>query len=192
MTPRRKSSVSMNTAGSPSPGEPAFLAVGKLRRPHGVHGEMIMDVLTDFPERLEPGAQLFAGQEHLPVRLMGRRPHGQALLVSFEGYDSPEKVGELRNQFIYVSASNLPALDEDEYYFHELIGLQVYTENGDLLGTLTEILETGANDVYIVQPENGPDILLPAIEDVIVDIDLEQGVMHVRLLPGLISGQTEE
>lgn len=192
MTLRRKPPDINDAAGSPPPGEPAFLAIGKLRRPHGVRGEIMMDVLTDFPERLKPGLQLFVGPDYIPLQLRSQRSHGQTLLMSFEGYNSPEKVGELRNQIVYATAFDLPELEEDEYYFHELLGLDVVAETGESLGKLTEILETGANDVYVVQPDNGPEILLPATEEVILDIDLEQGTMHVNLLPGLRSGETEE
>ncbi|RPI30928.1 MAG: 16S rRNA processing protein RimM [Chloroflexota bacterium] len=169
-----------------SPGKPSFLAVGRLRRPHGVRGEIMMDVLTDFPERLEPGVEVFVGPEHIPQRLKSLREHGMGLLVSFEDYHNPEEVGKLRNQIVYVSAANRPPLPEGEYYHHEVLGLRVVDETGDYLGTLTEIMETGANDVYIVQPDHGPEILIPVIEETVLDIDLQSGVIQLRVLPGLL------
>jgi 16S rRNA processing protein RimM len=114
------------------------------------------------------------------------RGHDQALLIAFQGYDTPEQAGELRNQILYTSVADQPALEEGKYYHHELLGLQVYGDEGGLLGTLVDILETGANDVYVVRPENGPEILLPAIDEVILEISLKKKAMRVHLLPGLI------
>jgi 16S rRNA processing protein RimM len=180
-----------NAAGSPSPGEPVFLAVGKLRRPHGVRGEIIMDVLTDFPERLQPGITLYAGPEHQALHLLRRRWHQEALLMSFEGYQTPEDVGELRNHILYVSAADRPPLPEGEYYHHQLIGLQIVDESGKSLGKLTEILETGANDVLVVRPPTGSEILLPLIDSVVLKIDLERQEILVRPLLGALDEAKE-
>lgn len=163
------------------------MAVGKLRRPHGVHGEIIMDVLTDFPERLKPGRKMLVGDRRLPVQIRSVRGHDQALLIAFKGYDTPEQAGELRNQILYATAADQPPLEEGEYYHHQLIGLTVFDEQGNLLGELAEIMETGANDVYVVRPESGHEILLPAIDEVILEINLEKKSMSVHLLPGLIA-----
>lgn len=173
-------------AGSPPQGEPAFIAVGKLRRPHGVHGEILMDVLTDFPERLIEGMLLYIGTEQLPLRLVKRRYHREALLVTFEGYETPETVGEFRNQYAFIPTADLAPLPEGEYYHHQILGLRVIDETGAGLGTIVEIIETGANDVYVVRQEGGSDVLLPAIDSVILDVNLNSGEMHVHLLPGLI------
>ncbi len=173
-------------AGSLNSGGPVFLVVGKLRRPHGVKGEMLMDVLTDFPERLRSGLLVYVGEEHQSLRIISLRQSNQALLVAFEPYRDPESVGVLRNQFIYVRADDRPPLPEGEFYHHQLIGLRVITDEGVVLGQLSSILETGANDVYVVTLESGREALLPAISSVILDIDLEQGEMQVHLLPGLM------
>jgi len=173
-------------AGSPSPGEPVFLAVGKLGRPHGVRGEIFLHILTDFPERLEAGVTVFLGPDHEPIVIKSRRLHRDALLLALTGYHTPEEVGTLTNQYLYVRADDRPQLPEGEYYHHQMIGLQVVDEQGLFLGTLSQILETGANDVYVVLPPQGAEILLPAIEDVILNIDLDQNQMVVRLLPGIL------
>jgi 16S rRNA processing protein RimM len=174
-----------HTAGSRPSSEPVFLAVGRLRRTHGVHGEMQMDVLTDFPERLKPGATLYAGPQHTPLRVLSVRPHDQAMLIAFEGVRTPEEAAGLRNQILYVPARDLPPLEEDEYYHHQVLGLRVVDESGLPLGKLVEILETGANDVYIIRPDIGPELLLPAIQETILKVDLQAGEMRVHLLPGL-------
>jgi len=172
-------------AGSPSKGEPLFLVVGKLRRPHGLRGEVRMEVITDFPERLLPGIVVYLGDDLQPIRIHSRRQHNKLLLIAFEGITNPEAAGALRNQLIYVRADDRPPLPEGEFYQHQLLGLNVVSHQGEQLGKLVEILETGANDVYIVRPEVGPDLLLPATDEVIIDVNLETGWMTVRLLPGL-------
>src|SRR5512140_2993402 len=90
-------------SGSPSTGEPEYLVVGSLRRPHGVHGEMVMEVLTDFPERLKAGAKLFVGPSHEPIELENARTHNEGLLVKFGGIDTPEEAGRHTNQLLYVT-----------------------------------------------------------------------------------------
>ncbi len=184
--PGAETTLPTDAAGSPSPGEPVFLAVGKLRRPHGVRGELQMEVLTDFPERLRPGITLYVGPEHRPMRLRSRRSARQTLIVAFEGCQTPEEASAIRNLLVFVRADDRPPLPEGEYYHHQLIGLRAVTEEGRFLGTVREILETGANEVYVLLPENGPEILLPGIDEVILGIDLEKGELRVHLLPGLV------
>jgi len=174
-----------NTPGSPD-GEPVYLVVGFLRRPHGVHGEVIMDLRTDFPERLQSGRKLVIGEEHKPVILDSARPHAKGMLVKFKGIETPEEVGQLRNQWVYVSAADVPRLPEGKIYQHELFGFKVLDENDNLLGELVEILATGANDVYVVKDETGRELLLPAIPSVVLDIDPARRLMRVHLLEGLV------
>jgi 16S rRNA processing protein RimM len=185
MTGAQKFQMPKQPAGSPN-GEPAFLVVGKLRHTHGVSGEILMQVITDFPERLKTGMTVYVGEQHRPERIRSQRNHGQGLLLAFEGYTSPEAMTELRNTLVYVPAANRPLLPEGEYYHHQLLGLRVIGEDGGELGRVHEILSTAAHDIYVVRAEGGPEILLPAIEDVILEIDLANGMMRVHLLPGLI------
>lgn len=177
---------SYQPAGSPSHGEPAFLVIGKLRRPHGVRGEMQMEVYTDFPERLQPGVTLYIGEAHLPLQLQSCRAHGALLLVTFPEYTTPEAVGMLRNQLVFVPAADRPPLAPGEYYHHQLVGLQVMTDEGRLLGVVQEILDYPAQDVYVVRTLQGREVLLPGNKETILDVDLEQGVLRVHLIPGLV------
>lgn len=169
----RKRHLQRDNTGSLPLGEPVFLAVGYIRRPHGVRGEMLMDLLTDFPERLVPGKRLYLGEEHLPVQIRSVRPALQAVLIAFEEFEDRDQVAAFRNQYLYVRADELPPLPEGEYYHHQLLGLMVFDREGHALGVLTEILETGANDVYVVRDEQGREILLPVIEGVILEVDLQ-------------------
>jgi 16S rRNA processing protein RimM len=175
------------STGSPA-GEPLYLSVGFLRRPHGVQGEIIMDLHTDFPERMKSGRKLFVGDDHKPMTLTNVRPHQTGLLVKFKGIETPEEAGQFRNQWVFVKKSDLPPLPEGKIYQHELIGFRVVDEDGNPLGELVEILETGANDVYVVRDDSGKEILLPNIPSVILDLEPGTRTMRVHLLDGLIGG----
>jgi 16S rRNA processing protein RimM len=177
-------SDTQNAPGSPD-GEPVYLVVGFLRRAHGVHGELIMDLHTDFPERLRRGKKLFVGEGRRPMTLLGVRPHANGMLVKLKGVETPEEAGQFRNQWVYVRASEVPSLPEGKLYQHELLGFQVVDESGNTLGELAEILETGANDVYVVKDSNGRELLLPAIPPVILELDPGRRLMRVHLLDGL-------
>ncbi|MDA1329748.1 MAG: 16S rRNA processing protein RimM [Chloroflexi bacterium] len=172
------------TTGSLNDSEPVFLAVGKVRRPHGLRGEVLVHILSDFPERLQPGAEILLGEEYLPVTIRSRRHHNDGLLIAFEQYSAREQLDAFRNQVLYIRIEDLPKLDNQEYYHHQLIGLDVWAE-GQLLGKLSEIIETGANDVYVVRSEVGNEVLLPATSEVILGIDLEKKRLEAHLLPGL-------
>ena len=173
-----------NASGSPN-GEPVYLTVGFLRRPHGVRGEIVMDLHTDFPERLKRGRKLLVSEAYTPLTIQSVRNHQQSVLIKLHGIDTPEQAGEYRNQWVYVKASEVPPLPEGKIYQHELFGFQVVDEKDNSLGEVVEILETGANNVYVVKDKSGREILLPAIPSVILDLNAERRIMRVHLLEGL-------
>lgn len=166
--------------------EPEFLVIGKIRKPHGIKGEFLMAVLTDFPERIQPGNRYFLGKKHIPATIKTIRHHNKGLLVRFDEFDNPQDAGEHRNQFVFTRVEDLPPLPEGEFYQHELIGLEVVTDEGKSLGNLTEVIETGANHVYVVKPEEGKEILVPAIDDVILSVDIEAKKMLIKPLSGML------
>jgi 16S rRNA processing protein RimM len=173
-----------NASGSPN-GEPVYLTVGYLRRPHGLRGEIVMDLHTDFPERLKRGRKLLVSEDHIELTVQSIRGHQNGVLIKFDDIDSRQDAGQYRNQWVYVKASDVPALPEGKIYQHELFGFQVVDENDHPLGELVEILETGANNVYVVKDEAGRELLLPAIPSVILNLDAERRLMRVHLLEGL-------
>jgi len=173
-----------NQTGSPKTGEPVFLAIGRLGKPHGVRGEINLHVMTDFPERIQPGTQVFLGDAHDVHTITAVREHTKTLLVRFKYVNSREDVGLLRGQMVYRAMADVPTLPDGEFYQHQLIGLQVY-EGERLLGELAQIIHTGANKVYVVRKPEGGELLLPAIDDVIQTIDLEAKQILVQLMPGL-------
>jgi 16S rRNA processing protein RimM len=181
-------------AGSPGSGEPAFLVIGKLRRPHGVKGEMLMEVITDFPDRIRPGVTVFVGEGHRPLVVQSCRSHAEGMLIGFEGVSQPESAGELRNALVQVPLQDRPNLPEGDFYHHQILGLRVVDQNGERLGVVTAILETGANDVFAVSMEDGREILIPYTDDTVLSIIPAESKMVVQLLPGLMpeipSGKT--
>ena len=173
--------------GSSSNGEPVYLNVGFLRRPHGVRGEIMLEIQTEQPEIFAPEAKFYLGEEYLPYTIASSRPHKKGILLSFEGIQDRDEVGEFRNTHVYAKISDLPSLAEDNFYDHEIIGLEVIEdETGEALGKIKEIIRTGANDVYVITQKSGNEILLPAIPEVVLDIDLDEGKMSIFLLDGLI------
>lgn len=146
---------------------------------------MVMEVHTDFPERIRRGRKVYLGEEHLPHTIVSVRPHKEGVLIAFEGIVSPEAAARWRNCWVYVRSDELPPLPKGEYYAHQLLGLEVRDEKGNLLGKLEEVLDTPANKVYLVRKTDGQELLLPAIPQVIVKVDLDAGQMVVHLLPGL-------
>ena len=173
-----------NASGSPD-GEPVYLTVGFLRRPHGLRGEIVMDLHTDFPERLKRGRKLLVSENYTPLTVQSVRAHQNAVLIKFHGVDTPEDAGQYRNQWVYVKTSDVPPLPEGKIYQHQLFGFQVVDDKDNPLGELVEILETGANNVYIVRDETGRELLLPNIPEVILNLDTERRVIKVHVLEGL-------
>lgn len=180
----RKRAMKANS-GSPPPGEPEYLLVGTIRRPHGVHGELLMDVATDFPERLQAGVRVFLGAAHVPTVITACRGHARGLLIRFHGVETPESAGIYRNEPVWVLAADRPPLPAGHYYHHQLLGCDVVDESRGSIGTLAEILVTGANDVYVVQTAAGRQVLLPAIDGVVLHIDIQKRAIQVRIPDGI-------
>jgi 16S rRNA processing protein RimM len=178
----RKNSLRKNNSdqGSPQPGEPVFILIGKIRRPHGVDGEMMIDPYSESVDRFKPGNKVLIGEDHLPQVIRTRRAMDRAMLITFKDISDPDQAGLFRNKFMYILKDDLPELPDGEYYHFDLVGLNVFDTEDELLGVLTEVLETGANDVYVVKSENGEEILLPAIESVIISVNLKDARMVVK------------
>lgn len=172
--------------GSPKDGEPIFLAVGRLGKPYGLNGEIYLHILTDFPERLKSGTTIFVGPEHQTMEILNARLLQNKMRIFLKGIQNREQISKFSNQMVFVRAADIPALPEGEYYYHQINGLQVVTEQGSELGKIYEIIETGANDVFVIKTVDGGEVLVPAIDEVVQSIDLENGMMVVKLLPGLL------
>ncbi len=167
--------------------EPRFVAIGRIVQPHGVRGEVSVEVLTDFPERFDTIEVVYLGNasEAEARQVKAARWHQNRVLLSFEGCEDRTAAEELRGLLVQVPIEETMPLPEGEYYAHDLIGLDVLTVEGEALGRVNDILFTGANEVYVVVGPRGQ-ILLPAIADVVERIDLSAGQIVVRLLDGLV------
>ncbi len=165
----------------PEPRE-GYIAVGYILGAHGLEGELKVDSLSDNPDRFRIGAVLQASEGLVTVRSL--RTHRGALLLRFEGIDTREQAEDLRGMLLEIPDADLGPLDADEYYRFQLIGLEVHDTEGNVLGTLEEVLETGANDVYIVRDDES-ELLVPAIESVVTDVNVSAGTMVIDPLPGM-------
>ena len=181
-----KKTTGNSGSGSPMTGEPEYLLVGFLRRPYGLRGELVMDLHTDFPERLKSKTKVFVGDSHKPMVIERARLHNNEMWIKFTGLDTPEDAGRHRNQSVYVRTADCPPLPEGYFYEHQLIGFGVVGEKNEIIGMLSEIMRTGANDVYIVKRADETEVLLPVIPSVVLKIDAANRVIHVHLIPGLI------
>lgn len=181
--------ASYASAGSNAPPE-GYWIVGRIIGVHGLRGELKIELYTDHPERFAPGITLFAGDTEHTVTVRSARPHKGHMLLTLEGVTDRTQAESMRGLWLYVAEKDAFELEEDEYWVHDILGLQVRTEEGRVLGEVVDVIFTGANDVYVVDSADpaipSGEVLLPAIADVIRSIDLEQGVMVVHLLPGLL------
>ena len=153
--------------------------VGRVVAPWGVRGELRVSPLTDNPGRFRPGgAVILRGRS---ARVMRSRKSNKHIIVKLEGVDDRNAAEALRGELLTITPGEAPPLDrEGTYYYFQVIGMEVFDEGGDRLGEITEILRTGANDVYTVRDAHGHDVLLPAISDVVLDVDTKNGRMTVR------------
>lgn len=161
------------------------LVVGRIARPHGVRGALVVDPASKVIESLRPESVVFLGEIERSFKIESIRPHRKRYLISLERITDRNEAELYRDLEVKLSYQDSEPLDEHEYYFWQIIGLQVETDEGETLGEVINIIETGANDVYVVRSEADTELLLPAIEDVILSVDLNQERLLVHLLPGL-------
>jgi 16S rRNA processing protein RimM len=172
--------------------EPQFLLLGKLLRPHGVRGEMRMSILTDYPERLAELDVVYLGtspqqKNPKPYEIDTLRFHKQYALIKFTETTERNEADLLRGLMVMIDIANAVPLEEDEFYLYELIGLQVQTEDGAIIGTIQSVMETGANDVYVLRSPQGKEILVPAHDETLLDVDTDSGIVLMKLPDGLLS-----
>jgi 16S rRNA processing protein RimM len=160
------------------------VVVGKITRAHGVHGEVAVLVLSEVPERFADGANLLL-EDGGKLTIASTRPDRGRLLVTFEGVADRDAAQQLRGRLLVVPQSRLPELPEGAWWPHQLEGCAVVTEAGRSLGDVKEVVSNPANDIWVAVDETGDETLVPALRDVIVDVDLEARRIVVREVPGL-------
>lgn len=165
-----------------------MVAIGKIVGTFGFKGTVKIAPLTDFPERFKKLKKVRLCGEKIDkeMEIEEAKAHNNLYLLKFKGIETKEEALKYKNVLLMIDESEVYPLPEGYYYHFQLKGLKVYAEEKGYIGELTEILETGANDVYVVVSEEYGEILLPAIESVIKDIDLKENKMCIKLLPGLI------
>lgn len=157
--------------------------VGVILGAHGVNGELRVRSLSDVPHRFDPGQKLYLrGREHLI--LSSSKSRSGPLIVRLDGINTQPEARTLTGEELTSRAASAPALPEGEYFHFQLIGLQVFTEEGEPLGAVEEIIATGSNDVYVVKGPGG-EVLIPALEQVVRQVDIPGNTMTVRLMEGL-------
>lgn len=170
---------------------PDFVGVARVRAPHGVRGELRVEPLTDDPGRLAslgPCRLRLPGGELRAARVVEVRPGPRAsVLVRLEGVEDRTAAEALRGAYLEVPAGSAPPLPEGRYYVFQIVGCQVVDEGGALLGHIEEVLQTPAHDVWVVRRDRGR-LLLPAIRQVVQEVDVEAGRVVVRVPPGLEEG----
>ena len=167
------------------------LKVGKIVNTHSLKGEVKVISSTDFEEeRFKKGSKLLITRGNQLIRevvVQSYRNHKNFLLVKFEGIDSVEEAEKLKNLQIKIDSDEVGELEENEFYFHQIIGCEVFDENDRNLGEIIDILTPGANDVWVIKGEEGKEILIPYIEDVVKQIDITNKKVSIEVMEGLIN-----
>ena len=165
-----------------------LLQVGVITSTHGVRGEVKVFPTTDDPNRFKSlkHVLLDTGREKKSLEVQGVKFFKQFVILKFKGYDSINEIEKFVKKNLYVTRENAVKLKKDEYFIADLIGMTVKEEDGAILGTVSDVLQTGANDVYVVALADGGEVLLPAIKDCILSVDMEKREMQVHVLDGLL------
>ena len=165
-----------------------LLQVGVISSTHGIRGEVKVFPTTDDVKRFKKLKKVIldTGREHLPLEVESVKFFKQFAIVKFKGIDNINDIEKYKGKSLLVDRENAVKLRKDEYFIADMIGLQVYTEDGEAFGVLKDVLETGANDVYIIDSIKHGEVLVPAIRQCILDVDIEGGKMTIHLLEGLV------
>lgn len=163
--------------------EPEFITIGKILAPWGTKGKLKVEVTTDFPERFDKSSKVYIDKQ--PVTIADTEWHRGTVIIKLNTVNSISDAEKLRGQLVEIHHSQLHYLPEGQYYHFQLIGLEVRTTQGEVLGNITDILTSSSNDNYIVSGARG-DILIPAVEDVVKSIELDKGYLVIEPIEGLL------
>lgn len=165
-----------------------YLEIGQIVNTFGIKGMVKVKPFTDNIERFSNLEKIYiknkSGQTEYKIQEV--KYHKNMVLVKFEGIENPEQADLLRNSYLIVDRETEEPLEPGRYYIVDMIGLDVFTDDNECLGKLEDIYNTGSNDIYVVKNELGKQVLLPAIEDVIKNIDMDNKKVIVHLIPGLV------
>lgn len=164
-----------------------LLQVGVITTTHGVRGEVKVFPTTDDPARFKKLKDVILdnGKVKKDLEIENVKFFKNIVILKFKGLDNINDVERFRQAKLFVTRENAVELEEDEYFIADLIGIKVTSDGGEELGIIKDVLQTGANDVYVIAKENTPDLLVPAIHDCVLAVDVEAQTMTVHLLDGL-------
>ena len=165
-----------------------LLQVGVISSTHGVRGEVKVFPTTDDVKRFKKLKKVIldTGKEQLPLEIEGVKFFKQFVILKFRGIDNINDIEKYKGKRRLVDREHAVKLKKDEYFIADMIGMDVFTEDGELFGALKDVMETGANDVYIIEMSDGKEVLVPAIKQCILDVDIENRKMVIHLLEGLV------
>ena len=165
-----------------------LLQVGAITTTHGIRGEVKVFPTTDDVNRFEylDSVLLDTGHEWKELKIERVKYFKQLVILKFKGIDNINDIEKYKGKGLYVTRDQAVPLEEDEYFIADLLGLDVYLETGEKFGVLKDVMETGANDVYIIRTEAGKEVLIPAIHECILDVDLDENRMEIHLMDGLL------
>ena len=165
-----------------------LLQVGVITQTHGVHGEVKVFPTTDDPERFLDLEYVFldTGREKKKLTIQNVKFFKQFVILKFKGINNINDIEKYKRCPLLVDRENAVELEEDEYFIADMIGLTVFTDDGEEFGKLKDVLETGANDVYIIDSEKHGEVLVPAIKQCVLNVDIENGKMVIHLMEGLV------
>lgn len=165
-----------------------LLQVGVISSTHGVRGEVKVFPTTDDVKRFKKLKKVIldTGKEQLPLEIEGVKFFKQFVILKFRVIDNINDIEKYKGKRLLVDREHAVKLKKDEYFIADMIGMDVFTEDGELFGALKDVMETGANDVYIIEMSDGKEVLVPAIKQCILDVDIENRKMVIHLLEGLV------
>lgn len=165
-----------------------MLQVGVITQTHGVRGEVKVFPTTDDVNRFKKLKQVIldTGKETMPLEIQSVKFFKQFVILKFKGIDNINDIEKYKRCSLYVTREHAVPLEEDEYFIADMIGMKVCTEDGNIFGTLKDVIETGANDVYVIENAEHGEVLVPAIKECIRSVDIEKGQMMIHLMDGLI------
>ena len=165
-----------------------LLQVGVISSTHGVRGEVKVFPTTDDVKRFKKLKKVIldTGKEQLPLEIEGVKFFKQFVILKFRGIDNINDIEKYKGKSLLVDREHAVKLKKDEYFIADMIGMDVFTEEGELFGALKDVMETGANDVYIIEMTDGKEVLVPAIKQCILDVDIENRKIVIHLLEGLV------
>ena len=167
-----------------STNEPEYIIIGEILAPWGISGKIKIAPTTDFPQRFRPSSEVYLNRRQLIIE--SAEWHKGNVIVKLSGLDTPEAIRKLRGQYLEIHRNQLESLEEGVYYLFQIIGLEVWTTGGSRLGSVTDVMIGASNDTYVVS-DDGEDLLIPAIEDVIKSVDVESGRIVIEPMEGLLT-----